>query len=96
MPYHEGMEEFHAIVSGRVQMVMFRDFTTRKARKVGVKGFVQNLADGTVEVVAQGERQALERLIDYLRRGSILSRVEGVQVTWRTPQKTFDSFTLVR
>lgn len=90
------MEEFHAIVSGRVQMVMFRDFATRKARKVGAKGFVQNLKDGTVEVVAQGERAALERLIAYLHKGSILSRVEKVVIEWRTPQKSFDSFTLVR
>lgn len=90
------MEEFHAIVSGRVQMVMFRDFTTRKARKVGVKGFVQNLTDGTVEVIAQGEKAALERLIQYLHKGSILSRVDDVRIEWRTPQKSFDSFTLVR
>lgn len=90
------MQEIHAIVSGRVQMVMFRDFTTRKARKVGVKGFVQNLADGTVEVVAQGEKVALERLIAYLHKGSILSHVENVAVNWRIPQKNFDSFTLVR
>ncbi len=90
------MEEFHAIVSGRVQMVMFRDFTTRKAKKVGVKGWVQNLPNGTVEVVAQGNKEALEKLIAYLHKGSILSRVENVAVAWRTPQKTFDSFTLVR
>lgn len=90
------MEEFRAIVSGRVQMVMFRDFVTRKARKVGVTGFVQNLADGTVEVVAQGEKAALERLIEYLHTGSMLSHVEQVEVEWRTPQKIFDSFELVR
>jgi acylphosphatase len=90
------MHEFRAIVSGRVQMVMFRDFVTRKARKVGVKGFVQNLDDGTVEVVAQGEKGSLERLIAYLHRGSILSRVENLNVEWRTPQKIFDSFELVR
>lgn len=77
-------------------MVMFRDFTTRKARKVGVRGFVQNLPDGTVEIVAQGEKAALERLIAYLHKGSILSRVENVAIEWRTPQKSFDSFTLVR
>jgi acylphosphatase len=90
------MEEFHAIVRGRVQMVMFRDFATRKARKVGVNGFVQNLPNGTVEVIAQGERIALERLIEYLHKGSILSRVDDVRIEWRTPQKNFDSFTLVR
>jgi acylphosphatase len=89
------MEELHAIVSGRVQMVMFRDFTTRKARKVGVTGFVRNLPNGTVEVVAQGERGKLERLIEYLHKGSILSRVESVVVEWRSPEKAFDSFELV-
>lgn len=77
-------------------MVMFRDFATRKARKVGVKGFVQNLSNGTVEIVAQGERANLERLIHYLHKGSILSRVDDVRIEWRTPQKNFDAFTLVR
>ncbi len=74
---------------------MFRDFTTRKARKVGVKGFVRNLPDETVEVVAQGNRGNLEKLIEYLHKGSILSNVENVTIEWRTPQKTFDSFELV-
>ena len=77
------MEEFHAIVSGRVQMVMFRDFVTRKAKRVGVRGFVQNLSNGTVEVVAQGEKEALERLIAYLHKGSLLSNVQNVAIEWR-------------
>ncbi len=90
------MEEFHAIVSGRVQMVMFRDFVTRKAKRVGVRGFVQNLSNGTVEVVAQGEKEALERLIAYLHKGSLLSSVQNVVIEWREPHKIFDAFTLVR
>ena len=90
------MEEFRAIVSGRVQMVMYRDFATRKARKVGVHGFVQNLADGTVEVVAQGNKESLEKYREYLNTGSILSHVENVALEWRTPHTIFDSFTLVR
>lgn len=88
------MEEFRAIVSGRVQMVMFRDFATRKARKVGVTGYVRNLEDGTVEVIAQGTKENLEKLIEYLHKGSILSKVENVTIEWRTPQKIFDSFEL--
>ena len=51
---------------------------------------------GTVEVIAQGEKAALDRLIQYLHKGSILSRVDDVRIEWRTPQKSFDSFTLVR
>ena len=76
-------------------MVMFRDFASRKARRVGVTGFVRNLPDGTVEVVAQGSKESLEKLLEYLRRGSMLSHVENVLVEWRTPQKTFDSFDLI-
>ena len=86
------MEELRVIVSGRVQMVMFRDFTCRKARKIGVMGFVRNLPDGTVETVAQGSKENLEKLLEYLRKGSMLSHVENVAVEWRTPQKTFDVF----
>ena len=76
-------------------MVMFRDFTCRKARKVRVTGFVRNLPDGTVEAVAQGARENLEKLIEYLHTGSILSHVEHIAVEWRVPQKTFDSFDLI-
>jgi len=75
-------------------MVMFRDFATRKARKVGVTGYVRNLEDGTVEVIAQGTKENLEKLIEYLHKGSILSKVENVTIEWRTPQKIFDSFEL--
>jgi len=88
------MEEFHAIVSGRVQMVMFRDFTCRKARKLGVVGFVHNLKDGTVEVLAQGSKQSLLGLIEYLHKGSLLSNVKDVNVAWREPSKSFDSFSI--
>jgi acylphosphatase len=90
------MQEFRAIVSGRVQMVMFRDFVTRKAWKVGATGFVRNLDDGTVEVVAQGQRSSLEKLIVYMHKGSMFSHVENVAVEWRIPQKIFDAFELVR
>ena len=76
-------------------MVMYRDFTCRKARKVGVTGFVRNLSDGTVEAVAQGPRENLEKLIEYLRAGSMLSHVENVALEWRVPQKNFDSFELI-
>ncbi len=76
-------------------MVMFRDFTCRKARKVGVQGCVRNLPDGTVEVVAQGKKENLEKLIAYLHKGSMLSKVQNVTIQWREPQKVFDSFTLL-
>lgn len=89
------MQEFRAIVSGRVQLVMFRDFTQRHARRFGVVGTVRNLADGTVEVVAQGERASLEKLLRDLHKGPLLAKVADVKVEWRSPEKRFDSFDIV-
>ena len=89
------MTELRAIIRGRVQLVMFRDFTRRTARKLGLRGAVRNLADGTVEVVAQGERGLLEKLLEALRRGSLLSRVDFVESEWREAAKQFDDFDIV-
>jgi len=86
------MEELRAIVSGRVQMVMMRDFVQRSARKLGVTGYVKNLSDGTVEVVAQGERAVLENLLEQLHKGSMLSRVDGVVQEWRQPSAQYKGF----
>lgn len=87
--------ECRALVSGRVQMVMYRDFARRSAARLGIRGTVRNLRDGQVEVVAQGERGALERFLKRLRRGSLLSRVERVDVEWREPSQQFDTFRIV-
>jgi acylphosphatase len=64
---------------------MFRDFTQRTARKLSLAGFVRNLPDGTVEVVAQGDRASLEKFTEALRRGSLLSRIDSVETTLRDP-----------
>ncbi|MES2994464.1 MAG: acylphosphatase [Patescibacteria group bacterium] len=76
------MERLEAIVSGRVQLVMYRDFAQRKANGLKLTGFVQNLPDGTVRVIAEGPRAQLERYVLKLRKGSLLSHVEDVQVKW--------------
>ena len=72
----------HLLVSGRVQGVGFRYFTARHARRLGLAGFVQNLADGRVEVVAEGGRGALERLAAVLQRGPVGAAVRDVHVDW--------------
>lgn len=71
-------ERLEATITGRVQGVMFRDFTKRSARKLGLSGTVQNETDGSVVVIAEGERVALERLLTRMRKGSLFSRVENV------------------
>lgn len=89
------MHEIHCIVSGRVQMVMYRDFVKRGARSLGLTGWVKNLDDGTVEVLAQGDKEKLELLIQRLNKGSILSKVENIRVEWREPTERFDRFDIV-
>ena len=86
------MRELHAIIRGRVQLVMFRDFTQRRAKKLGLKGFVRNLEDGSVEVVAQGDEQRLGLLLQALHRGPLLAHVSGVESEIRDLTATFDTF----
>jgi acylphosphatase len=68
------------IVSGRVQGVGFRYFTQDAARREGINGYVTNRDDGTVEAVAEGEADAIERFERVLRRGPSKSRIEHVMV----------------
>lgn len=88
-------EEIYCRIEGRVQMVMFRDFAQRKARGLEVVGWVKNLPDGTVEVVAQATPDTLKEYIAMLHEGSILSRVDSVAVDWRAPSGHFDDFIIV-
>ncbi len=69
----------HWLVSGRVQGVGFRAFCVRAANSLGVDGWVRNLPDGRVEVVATGRPDDLARLADALRRGPGFARVEHVE-----------------
>jgi acylphosphatase len=66
------------IVRGAVQGVGFRWFVRQRAATLGLAGFAQNLADGSVEVVARGDEAALAQLEDHLRAGPRFSRVSSV------------------
>lgn len=87
-------KQLQCIVRGRVQMVMFRDFTTRKARKLGLVGTVQNRIDGTVAILAEGTEDDLQKLLICIHKGSILSRVDDVEVSWSDELVGFEKFTI--
>lgn len=70
--------ELHVLVRGRVQGVGFRWFVRQAARDLGLAGWVRNRPDGTVEVAAAGEPQALERLRETLREGPEGASVSAV------------------
>lgn len=82
----------HATVHGHVQGVSFRYYTTRTARRLGLKGWVANRRDGSVETVVEGEHPDLEEFVDFLHRGSPAASVEEVDVAWEAPSGEFDGF----
>jgi acylphosphatase len=88
-------EEIHCVVSGKVQGVLYRDFVRRHARHLALVGFVRNLPDFKVEIVAQGHAENLEKVLEYIHRGPFLARVSHVEVEWREPTAVFKSFEVV-
>jgi acylphosphatase len=73
------MREMAAVVHGRVQGVWFRGWTRETARAIGVTGWVRNLPDGTVEVLAHGTDRQLEQFEAALWQGPPLARVTGIE-----------------
>lgn len=87
-------KRIESTVRGRVQLVMFRDFTKRYARRLGLVGFVKNNPDGTVRVIAEGSEEKLKLLIAHLGKGSLLSRVDHVEVEWSAPTGELSPFAI--
>ena len=75
------LESLHVIVKGRVQGVGFRYFVLTRARHLSLNGYARNLADGSVEVYAEGERFTLDEFLGNLKRGPDYADVEDVAVT---------------
>jgi len=82
----------HGIVTGIVQGVNFRWFTQRRAADLGLVGYVRNHSDGSVEFVAEGSRDALERLLDVVRVGPASAAVENVDAQWSAPTGEYQRF----
>lgn len=73
----------HCCVSGLVQGVFFRAATREEAKRLGVTGWVRNLPDGRVEVLACGDRARLDALLEWLHEGPPHASVSAVDVEWR-------------
>jgi len=89
------MTELRVIVTGKVQGVGFRDYVEKAAVELGLFGYVANLENGTVEVLAQGEPSLLRELVEYLHEGSSLSKVEEVLVEWGTAKVLYEDFSIL-
>lgn len=86
--------EIHIIVRGRVQGVGYRFAAQRAARTIGVGGFVRNLPNGDVEILAQGDDERIQRMIDWARRGPPMARVEKIETETRERSELFQDFVI--
>ena len=82
------------IISGDVQGILFRAFLKSRALELGLRGTVQNLPDGSVEVIAQGPQDALDELIKKCWKGPALANVKDVKVKKQKDQE-FDTFSII-
>jgi len=89
------LRQLRCTVSGRVQGVLYRDFTRRSAGNFNLTGFVRNLEDGAVEVVAEGDEAKLKEFLDDLKKGSLFSKVKDINTEWREPEGKFSDFKII-
>ncbi len=88
------LNQFKIIISGRVQGVGFRAATRMQARSLGLKGWVENLPDGTVRTIICGDSKYCVKFINWCREGSGYSWVEKVDIQEMKPEP-LDPFTII-
>lgn len=88
------MSEIHCIIEGRVTGVAYRAYVQDAATELGVVGWIRNMPEGKVELVAQASPDVLKDFIEYLNEGSLMAKVEGVSVEWRTAKQWYDDFSI--
>lgn len=87
-------KRLECVVKGRVQMVLFRDFAQRTAKKLGLSGFVKNLDNGSVYAVAEGDEKSLKSFLNAMKRGSVFSKVTEVNEKWGEANGGFKDFNI--
>jgi len=88
-------QSYQLRITGKVQGVGFRAFTQQQAQALGLVGFVQNESDGSVYAEVSGSEAACQELIQRLRRGPAVSRVDHIEVQ-DTGARSYSSFTINR
>ena len=82
----------HVYVSGMVQGVFFRTETQDEAIRQGVTGWIRNRPDGRVEAVFEGEKETVDKLIEFCKRGPTGARVTNVEIAWEGFKGEFQGF----
>jgi acylphosphatase len=85
----------HVYVSGRVQGVFFRAETAEMAQRLGLSGWVRNLYDGRVEALFEGEKDKVEKAVEFCRRGPPGASVMNLDVKWHDWRGEFSDFRVI-
>ena len=82
----------HVFISGKVQGVFFRSSTRLLAVELGLCGWVKNLPDGRVEAVFEGEKEAIEKMLEWCRKGPEYAKVENMDIVEEDYKGEFKGF----
>lgn len=85
----------HLKIYGRVQGVFFRRNAKIEADRLGIGGWVRNDADGSVEIMAGGEKASLDQFVKWCKKGPPFSRVEKVEVDFPKTEEDFEGFEII-
>lgn len=91
------LKQAHLYIKGDVIGVGFRAWTKIQAKIIGITGWIRNNFDhGGVETLIQGDEEKVNQIMEILKRGSPVSRVEEVEIIWQEPKEIFDEFKIVK
>jgi acylphosphatase len=88
------MKHYRIIFSGKAQGVFFRRNTYLKAVELDISGYVRNLENGSVEVVAQGKKEMIDALIEFCKDGQTYAKVEKIKVEKYNSNKIWPDFSI--
>lgn len=85
----------HVFISGLVQGVFFRWNTKKMADKLKLSGWVRNLSDGRVEAIFEGDKESIEKMIEWCKKGPPEAIVEKVEIIWEEYKGEYKGFKIV-
>ena len=88
------MRRVRLLVLGQVQGVSFRAESQRKAKEFSLAGWVRNLPDGRVEITAEGEKENIEKFIEWIKQSPALSKVSNIKSEWQDYIGEFNNFNI--
>ncbi|NTU69663.1 acylphosphatase [bacterium] len=88
-------KELNLNISGRVQGVYFRVYAEKEANKLGLNGYVKNEGDGSVSIVAQGNKDKLDLFFEWAKHGPNMAYVKKIKMTLKDTKKDYKNFTII-